>query len=101
MIEALVSFTWARDTKGFHIPGQIDLNERRSIPLGERIVRNGGTLQKYEPAKIETLFDSFLNVHTPADLLRFVSLTARLREKAIIASRRKIILDHPATGTGR
>jgi hypothetical protein len=74
MAESLVSFTWAKDTKGFYIPGQVDLNERKFIPLGERIVRNGGTLQEYEPAKIESLLDSFLNVHTPADLLRFVGL---------------------------
>jgi hypothetical protein len=74
MAESLVSFTWAKDTKGFYIPGQVDLNERKFIPLGERIVRNGGTLQEYEPAKIESLLDFFLNVHTPADLLRFVGL---------------------------
>ena len=99
MAESLVSFTWAKDTKGFYIPGQVDLNERKLIPLGQRIVRNGGTLQEYEPAKIESLLDSFLNVHTPADLLCFVGLTARLLGKAFIAKRRKRTLEHPTSFT--
>src|SRR5665647_1539007 len=78
MIEALVDFTWATDTKGFHIPGNVDLNVRDAIPLGERIVRRGGPLQRYLPAKIESLFDEFILVHTPADLLRFVDLRGPL-----------------------
>jgi hypothetical protein len=75
MIDLLVSFSWATDTKGFHIPGNVDLNlrDRIPVPFDERIVRNGGTLQKYLPAKIEALFDDFLHVHTPGDLLRFTN----------------------------
>jgi hypothetical protein len=71
--QALIDFTWATDMKGFHIPGNVDLNERDAIPLGERIVRKGGPLQKYQPERIERLFDDFLLVRTPADLLQFVN----------------------------
>lgn len=78
MTEALVDFTWAADTKGFHIPGNVDLNMRDAIPADERIVRNGGPLQRYLPAKIEGLFNEFLRVHTPADLLHFVGLRGPL-----------------------
>jgi hypothetical protein len=78
MTEALVDFTWATDAKGFHIPGNVDLNMRDAIPLDERIVRNGGSLQQYLPAKIGTLFHEFLLVRTPADLLRFVNLRGPL-----------------------
>jgi hypothetical protein len=78
MMEALVHFTWAYDTKGFHAPGNVDLNMRDAIPLGERIVRNGGSLQQYQPAEIGTLFHEFLLVCTPADLLRFVKLRGPL-----------------------
>ena len=80
----------------FHIPGQIDLNERKSIPLGERIVRNGGALQKYEPAKIESLFDFFLNVHHASGSFTFspsVSM-ARLRGMAFTARLQKKTLGH-------
>lgn len=78
MIEALVDFTWATDTKGFHIPGNVDLNDRDATYLDEPIVRNGGPLQRYLPAKIESLFGEFLLVHTPADFLRFVDLRGPL-----------------------
>lgn len=71
--QAVIDFTWAADTKGFHIPGNIDLNAYDLIPLDQRVVRNGGPLQKYQPEKIERLFDEFLLVRTPADLLQFVS----------------------------
>jgi len=71
--QALIDFTWATDTKGFYIPGDVDLNERDSIPLGERIVRKGGPLQRYQPERIERLFGDFLLVRTPADLFQFVS----------------------------
>ena len=71
--QALYDFKWATDTKGFYIPGKVDLNERDAIPLGERIVRKGGPLQPYQPEKIERLFDDFLRVRTPADLLQFVN----------------------------
>jgi hypothetical protein len=71
--QALIDFTWATDTKGFHIPGNVDLNERDAVPLGERIVRKGGPLQRYQPERIEKLFDDFLLVRTPADLLQFVN----------------------------
>ena len=78
MTDTVIELTWATDTKGFHIPGNVDLNERDTIPLDERIVRNGGPLQEYLPAKIETLLDEFLLVRTPADLLRFVNLRGPL-----------------------
>jgi hypothetical protein len=71
--QALVDFTWATDTKGFHIPGNVDLTERDEVPAGERIIRNGGPLQKYQPERIERLFRDFLLVRTPADLLQFVN----------------------------
>jgi hypothetical protein len=74
MIEqALIDFTWAIDTKGFHVPGNVDLNARDLIPFDKRIVRQGGPLQRYQPERIKRLFDDFLLVRTPADLLQFVN----------------------------
>jgi len=70
--QALIDFTWATDTKGFYIPGSVDLNVRDAIPLDERIVRKAGPLQRYQPERIERLFEDFLLVRTPADLLHFV-----------------------------
>jgi hypothetical protein len=71
MFNTSYDFIWASDTEGYHIPGNVNLNARDTILDGKRIVRNGGMLQRYQPASIPTILDRFLSVHTPADMLNF------------------------------
>lgn len=77
-----VDFIWAKDLRGFHFSGEVDVNVWEVTEA--RIVRNGGALQNYEPAKVAGLFQRFLRLKTPADLLSFINLYGPLTREGFV-----------------
>jgi hypothetical protein len=67
-----IELLWAFDVLGFHVTDGVSLNDSTLFHESGRVIRNGGLLQQYEPAKIPGLLDRFLDVRTPADILRFL-----------------------------
>ena len=68
-----MNLRWAKDEKGFSFRNfNADWNAD-SLPEDARIVRNGGRLHAYEPAKVASLLKKFMVIRSPQQLLAFVN----------------------------
>jgi hypothetical protein len=78
MPNLVFDFVWYKDSKGYRLvqPPSVAHQGRDLLDLPPteptRIVRNGGRLIRYEPLRIETLFEHFSRLRTEDDVLKFV-----------------------------